>query len=96
VGETVNTLSVVIGIFAIGAIIGSWYILQPVVYSVLYRAEQTLINMEANRTESATLYDILEYINNLWGPALAVILVVFMLISAQQRSDYSSQYEQPF
>jgi len=89
-----NTISVVIGIFAIGAIIGVWYILQPAVYTIIHQSELTLISFGANRTESSTVYDILEYVNTLWGPALAVAIVVWMLISAQQ-SDYRSAYEQP-
>lgn len=87
-----NTLSVVIGIFAIGAVIGSWYVLQPAVYRVLYESEQFTINQNYNRTESSTLYDILEYINTLWGPAIALILVVWLLISGSS-PDYRSAYE---
>lgn len=89
-----NTLSVVIGIFAIATVIFVWYIIQPAAYRVIYEAEQFTINQNVNRTESSNLYTMLYYVNDFWAAVIVIIIIAFMLISAQ-RQDYSSQYEYP-
>jgi len=86
-----NTVSVIIGIFAIGAITGIWYITQPMAWKMIDQAESVTITMGANRTGSATMYTMLKYLCTIWGPALAIAILAWMIISAQ-REDFSSQY----
>lgn len=71
-----------------------WYITQPMVYMLIDQSYGITVRMEANTTGGTATFDILQALNILWGPALVVIILVWMLISAQ-RSDYRSEYYGP-
>jgi len=58
-------------------------------WAMIDQAETVTINMDANTTGGANTFTILKYLNNIWGPLLAIAIVVFMLISAQ-REDWRS------
>ena len=88
-----NVRSVIIGIFVIGAITSIWYITQPMIYSVIAQSENVTATLGANRTEGDNTFTILYLLNIVWGPALILVVIGWMLISAQ-RDDWRSA-EQP-
>lgn len=82
----------IVVVVMIGIVIGLWYITQPMTYGIIKGAEDMTITVGANRTSSANMYTMLYFINDIWGPVVAVAFVVLLLILGQ-REDYRGAYQ---
>jgi len=80
-----------IGIFAVMAVSLIWYISYPMIFSVIQESENTTISFGVNTSASASLYALLKFLAAIWGVALDLGLIGFLLISVHQR-EWESKY----
>lgn len=72
-------------IFTIGT---GWYLSQTLVLQIAYGCEGLITATE----EGASLLNLVEWANILWGPLLIILVIVWMIASAQARDVESEIY----
>ena len=80
-----NVKAILVGLLALAVVTLSWYILQPLGYSVIKESEDMIISFGSNTTGGANTYSVLYVLNDIWGPILAIAVIGFILIVCQEK-----------
>lgn len=79
---------IITGLTLIFIITVSWYISQTIVLAIATGLAQQL----TGSGESSSLLSLIEFCNIIWGPVFDILVVIWMIASAQMRDVESEMY----
>lgn len=84
-----TAIFVLVSIFTVMMV---WYITQPIAYNMIAESKAMTEDMGTNTTSSNTMYVVLRFATDLWGPVFLVIILIAYAIVSTQREDWRGYY----
>lgn len=81
----------IVGLALLSMVTISWYVTQPIIYSLTEGTEPILEDLGENSTQSVHTFNFIRFFGTVWGPIFDGVIILWMLVSSSRR-DIESDY----